>query len=617
MVYRKNPSNFGELRELAQQRLPERLRSSTTALTVSEAQQLFAELEIHQIELEMQNEHLNVARTQLETALRRSAELYDFAPVGFFSLDSNGGIAKLNLAGANLLEEERTGLLGRKFADHVIDADRLLLDGWMNLATQSGDLQSGELSLTNRELLIKQVEIRIAPLPAGAGWQLVLLDITERKLLEVRLQSDEARWRLALDAAGDGVWDWNVQTGEMRVSRRLKSLYGYAEDAGEADLSEWTARIHPDDKPRVMARMRAYLEGLTPNYSNEYRGQNKDGSWRWVYSRGAIIGRTEDGKPFRIIGTLVDITDRKDAELSLHVSAQFQQAVFDSLSAHVVVLDRRGIVVQTNAAWRKYALEHGFMDLNWQRNGNYLDMLRHLTGHDQQIVQQARAGMAVVASGGSDFTLADPFFEPVGKRWFSMKVTPVGDAEGRIVVSHEDVTAIKSAELASLALANTDALTGALSRRNFLNLAEQELSRARRYQLQLMVLMLDLDYFKQINDQHGHAGGDAVLQSFVQTVNGVLRESDLLGRLGGEEFMVLLPNTTQEGGYALAQRIIESVRASPVHLAGKRIAYTVSVGGACLSTESSFIDLLKVADNALYRAKNSGRDRLEMGHQLT
>jgi len=99
----------------------------------------------------------------------------------------------------------------------------------------------------------------------------------------------------------------------------------------------------------------------------------------------------------------------------------------------------------------------------------------------------------------------------------------------------------------------------------------------------------------------------------VQTVTGVLRESDLIGRLGGEEFAVLLPNTTLEGGHALAQRILENVRASQVEVEGERLPYTVSIGASCLSIETSFSALLGLADAALYRAKNDGRDRLEMG----
>jgi diguanylate cyclase (GGDEF)-like protein len=312
----------------------------------------------------------------------------------------------------------------------------------------------------------------------------------------------------------------------------------------------------------------------------------------------------------------VDITSRKRTEEALRESSRFQQAVFDSLAAHIVVLDHEGFILQANSAWRNYALEncknHGHSgELVGER---YLDVLACITDDNTQTVAAASAGLASVLAGDvAQFQLEHPFFTPFDARWFSMKVTSVQDAAQRIVVSHEDVTSLKAAELASLNLANVDTLTGALSRRNFLNLADQELARSNRYGLPLMVLMLDLDHFKGINDRFGHAAGDAVLQRFVQTVTDVLRESDLIGRLGGEEFAVLLPNTTMEGGRALAQRIIDSVRDSTVEVSGQRIPYTVSVGAGCLTGENNFAALLAHADAALYRAKERGRDRLEVG----
>jgi diguanylate cyclase (GGDEF)-like protein len=115
-----------------------------------------------------------------------------------------------------------------------------------------------------------------------------------------------------------------------------------------------------------------------------------------------------------------------------------------------------------------------------------------------------------------------------------------------------------------------------------------------------------------VNDSYGHPAGDAVLKGFVQTVKGVLRESDVIGRIGGEEFAVLLPNTTQEGGCALANRILAAVRASPVMFEEQRIAYTVSIGASYLAKQTSFNLLLAESDAALYRAKKGGRDRLEV-----
>jgi diguanylate cyclase (GGDEF)-like protein/PAS domain S-box-containing protein len=614
MAYRKNPASLEELRQLARERFSGQVGSNATVLSIPQAQQLFEELEIHQIELELQNEHLNATRAQLEMALNQSCELYDFSPVGNFMLDATGTITKLNLSGANLLGGERARLLGSRLGLYVSQGDRRVFSGLLERAKTSGDVQSGELLLSKSDMPVTYVQVRVAPLPENLGWQLILSDITERRKMEDRIRASEERWKLALDAVGDGVWDWNVQTGEVVFSKRFEQLYGFSDHEYGHHVEDWSARIHPDDKSRVTADLQAYMSGKTLRYTNEHRGQCKDGSWKWVLTRGAIVSRTADGKPLRMIGTHVDITSKKQTEEALLVSARFQQAVFDSLSAQIAILDRHGKLIQTNAAWLKYMVDNGLVETSACGGRSYLDILKGMTGEDRETVPLVSTGIASVAAGEvAHFQLPHPFFSSLDKRWFSVKVTPVHDVDERIVVSHEDVTRLKAAELASLTLANIDALTGALSRRNFLLLAEQELARAMRYKLPLMVLMLDLDHFKLINDQYGHAAGDVVLQKFVQTVKAVLRESDLIGRIGGEEFAVLLPSTTLDGGRVLAQRIIDSVRASPVEVDGKCISYTVSVGAGCLSNEASFASLLGLADAALYRAKDGGRDRLEVG----
>jgi diguanylate cyclase (GGDEF)-like protein/PAS domain S-box-containing protein len=614
MVYRKNPLDLDDLRRRAKERFLGRMKDAATSLTVEEVQHLFEELEIHQIELELQNEYLNQARVQLETALSQSSELYDFAPVGIFSLDHMGAIVKLNLAGASLLGGERVRLLGSRLGIFVSSAERPQFNDMLERSNRHGDVLSSEMSLDTAGRPITFVQISVTPLPESAGWQVIMVNITERKLSEERLRVSEHRWKLALEAAGDGVWDWNVQTGQVVFSKRFGELFGFAENEYGNRMEDWNSRIHPDDRPRVLADIQAHLSGVSANYSSEHRGLCKDGTWKWVLSRGAIVSRNEDGKALRMIGTHVDISNKKLAEEALLAAARFQQAVFDSLAAQIAVLDRHGTVIQTNAAWRQYALDNGFADASSFMGKNYLDILGCITEKEEKTVAAASAGIASVTSGGvPGFQLAHPFFAPKDKRWFIMKVMPVHDVAERVVVSHEDVSDIKAAELASLTLANTDMLTGALSRRNFLNKAEQEVARSIRYELPLMVLMLDLDHFKQINDRYGHAAGDEVLRGFVQTVTGVLRESDLIGRIGGEEFAVLLPNTSLEGGRALAQRIIDSVRAHPVQAACEHIAYTVSVGAGCLTTETTFSELLGVADGALYRAKHAGRDRLEVG----
>ena len=164
-----------------------------------------------------------------------------------------------------------------------------------------------------------------------------------------------------------------------------------------------------------------------------------------------------------------------------------------------------------------------------------------------------------------------------------------------------------AAELA----ARTDSLTGVASRRAFSEAAEAEMQRALRYRSELSLLMMDLDHFKVVNDTHGHVTGDAVLVSFAQTVQQLVRKVDLVARLGGEEFVVLLPNITAEQATALAERIREAVYHSHLLVEGKPLQFSVSIGVAQFDRrELSLTGWMARADAALYQAKAQGRNRV-------
>jgi diguanylate cyclase (GGDEF)-like protein len=200
-------------------------------------------------------------------------------------------------------------------------------------------------------------------------------------------------------------------------------------------------------------------------------------------------------------------------------------------------------------------------------------------------------------------------------------------AQPQIIGTLVDVTAPEEAELLGVIQditdhkelqrkleqeAHTDALTGCANRRYFLELAEHEVARARRYSKQISVLMLDLDHFKDINDRHGHPVGDLVLQRLVQIGRATLRAEDTLGRLGGEEFAILLPETGSQKALEVAERLCRAVAATEVPVPGKpALRFTASIGVATLAPDDFSIGaVLGRADLALYEAKSAGRNRV-------
>ena len=161
----------------------------------------------------------------------------------------------------------------------------------------------------------------------------------------------------------------------------------------------------------------------------------------------------------------------------------------------------------------------------------------------------------------------------------------------------------------------TGPLTGTFNRRHMQRQLEQEFTRARRYGQPLTILLLDIDYFKRINDQHGHQVGDLVLRRLGQLTQNAVRESDSVSRYGGEEFLVISPSTAATGMLTLAERIRALVEAEEFTLGGdKHLKVTVSIGAASFDTTADSVDaLVKLADEALYRAKHAGRNRVVMG----
>lgn len=162
--------------------------------------------------------------------------------------------------------------------------------------------------------------------------------------------------------------------------------------------------------------------------------------------------------------------------------------------------------------------------------------------------------------------------------------------------------------------ARRDALTGALTRSALEDVATDELARSRRHGLPLSLLLLDIDHFKMVNDQHGHAAGDAALRQFAAAVRRCLRREDVFGRLGGEEFCALLPSTAVAGAAQLAERIRQSVANLAVEAGGHRLSLKVSIGVASLGEHgSSWDELVNQADRAMYAAKRGGRNRVIVG----
>jgi PAS domain S-box-containing protein len=172
-------------------------------------------------------------------------------------------------------------------------------------------------------------------------------DVAQDKTQE--LEASEARWKFALESGGEGVWDWNIKSGEVVLSNQCKAVLGVNVDEVETFLKDWESTIHPDDISRLKAALHAHLNGKTDLYQNEHRVLLKGGGWRWILTRGKVMSRDANNQPLRMIGTQCDVTDRKEAEVSMHLAS----LVYKNSSEAMMVTDGNGIIITVNPAFTK------------------------------------------------------------------------------------------------------------------------------------------------------------------------------------------------------------------------------------------------------------------------
>ena len=185
-------------------------------------------------------------------------------------------------------------------------------------------------------------------------------------------------------------------------------------------------------------------------------------------------------------------------------------------------------------------------------------------------------------------------------------------ANGGRMLTFVDVTDLVGNARQLEVLATTDALTGLFNRRHFLTTLDAEWSRFKRYYRSVSVLMVDIDYFKSINDRFGHAAGDEAIKAVAEICTRGKRKSDVVGRVGGEEFAVLLPETTLSRARTVAERIRRRAEGLALRADDRQVRLTVSIGVAEALTSMPGIEaLMKAADAALYQAKEHGRNRVE------
>jgi diguanylate cyclase (GGDEF)-like protein/PAS domain S-box-containing protein len=362
--------------------------------------------------------------------------------------------------------------------------------------------------------------------------------------------------------------------------------------------------VHPIDQMRSSHRIQQVAvpgQAGRPNKSSEFRIRTAHGNLRMVLI--SSVATEWDGAPAVLMCGL-DMTHQSEIEAQLRASEQNFRRLFDSLQDVYYRTNAQGVVQHVGPGVRR-VLGYEPHEIEGRTAESYYP---HSTDRD--------AFKAAILADGEVSDFPGQMVRRDGQVIdISISSHALYDHAGNfagVEGIYRDVTQRKNLERELQRLATTDMLTGIANRRAFLETAESAYAHSCHSGEPLTLLMLDLDHFKAINDRYGHLEGDRALVAFAQAVKSQLRASDAVGRLGGEEFGVLLPLTTLAEGLEAAHRILQSVRALQLSDdTGQAYRITTSLGvGAFRQSDRSLRDMLDRADQALYLAKHRGRDQI-------
>lgn len=433
-------------------------------------------------------------------------------------------------------------------------------------------------------------------------------------------ESEASKYRIAqaIEGSGTGIWDRDISKNEIRYSSGWKAILGYADsDTLSNKIEESYHRLHPDDLDFVREAIQNHFDQKTDSYEVDHRIRCKDGSYKWISSRGKVVSRDVHGKPLRMIGTTTDISAIRA------ISDRLQQSVdlITSLTNEIPGLVYQHRLLPSGETFFSYVSEgvEQIYELMPEQVASDMSLLYQRI-HPEDLTNY-RSSLEMSAVHLTPWQLEYRVILPrQGLRWCYGSAQPRRLPDGSTLWHGfiSDVTEHKRIEIELKEFATIDFLTQLPNRRYFMGRMEEELARIKRIaSTRTAILMCDLDHFKMINDSHGHAVGDLVLKHFAGILSAQLRNNDMVGRVGGEEFAVILSDVSINEADIFARRVQQQIADSPLLVDGRLIVITVSVGVAAMSVNDASADaVLSRSDLALYRAKENGRNRIEIAKEV-
>ena len=424
----------------------------------------------------------------------------------------------------------------------------------------------------------------------------VALALSDQDRLRNRIRESELRYRMLADYSGDLVMRIRANGDRMYVSPSVKELLGWEV---EDFLKPRPDLIHPDDRDRIAAEV-AKLRTQGGTTTATYRLQHKDGHYLWIEAFARLVPSPDDDGSMEIIYTGRDVTERVCIEQALVESRAQLRTIADNMPA---------VIARIDLSWHYTYVNRFVEQVSGRTPGQIIgrsvcevhgeaayDRLKHY-------LERACMGECVV-------------FEYEARHHdrqlhFQVHYVPDRDADGRVRGVYElttEITHIKNVERELLRMAHQDSLTGLANRRYFNERITGILKRAQEHDMPVLLALVDIDNFKTINDTYGHATGDVVLAEVGRCLQKLVREGEVVARIGGDEFVVLsdsIGNAKQ--AKAFTQSLWERLHMM-VDAGGAQVPVKMSIGAVLCKDEIAGDPVMKLADEALYMAKDAGRD---------
>ncbi|MFC2993615.1 sensor domain-containing diguanylate cyclase [Halomonas tibetensis] len=405
-----------------------------------------------------------------------------------------------------------------------------------------------------------------------------------------------------LSMIGAGMWEWRLSDGHITGDDRLKAMLALPDDEWETlTIASWARRIHPEDRALFEQEwQRAQHSGA---FEATYRMHCGDSQWRWLHDRSCTLDKDPDGTPSRLLGIVEDVTERQEEQRRWRHLAKSVPGII-----YTFVLDAEG---RPSFPYTSSRVKE-FYGATPEQVREDADLVFNAIHPDDRLSVQESIHRSAA-------TLEDWHCEYRARaagswHWVEGRATPEREPDGS-TVWHGLIYLIderKAMEERLRRLSLTDELTGLYNRRHLLARMEEEIARYARHGTPFSVVMIDLDHFKLVNDSHGHAAGDAVLQGLAALFKERLRDSDVAGRSGGEEFLLLLPGTDEAGARAIAETLRKAFSQMRFD-DGKASTFTVTLSAGVAEMrhrKERLQHLWARADGALYLAKAQGRNQV-------